>query len=137
MKEKRPSQRPSLLLFVLGLSLTLSLMVSNNLQAQEEPLPENSGMAGPSEADIEAQQGMDIEEGLEPETAPEVTESQQSFENKKAEEELEIEKEKADAQEEMAEAAYDESLEPTVAVEPYTEGAAMEVRPVVEPEVVE
>jgi len=102
----------------LPLSAALALTITCSLlMAQEEPLPENQGIAGPDQGDIAAEQGMDIEEGLEPQPAPEVSEAQQSFENKKAEQDQEIKQEKADAEAEEAEAAYDESFEPEAPVE--------------------
>lgn len=98
--------------------IAIALFVSSPLGlAQEEPLPENGGIAGPSQADIEALQGEDIEEGLEPETAPETNEAQQSFENKKAEQDQEIKQEEADAQMEEANAEYNQSLEPEAVTE--------------------
>jgi hypothetical protein len=112
----------------LPLSVAIMIAMTCSLTlAQDEPLPENPGIAGPDQGDIEAQQGMNIEEGLAPEEAPEVNEAQQSFENNKAEEELEIEKEKADAEKEEADTEYNESFEPE-------EPVAVEGGTVVEPE---
>lgn len=114
----------------LPLSIAMMLVVSVSLAlAQEEPLPENPGIAGPDQGDTQAEQGLDIEEGLTPEEAPTVSEAQQSFENNKAEEDLEIQKEKADAEQEEADAAYSESFQPEEPME------GVENEAVVEPEV--
>jgi hypothetical protein len=122
MKNSKSSYKLPLSIALL-LTITCSLLV-----AQEGPLPENPGIAGPDQADNEAQEGMDIEEGLNPVPAPEVSEAQQSFANDKAEEDEEIKKEEADAEKEEADAEYTESFEPEEPITPVDGEAVVEPR---------
>jgi hypothetical protein len=93
----------------IGLSLTLAaclavLALGNQAKAQDEPVPENPEISSPTEGDNLAQEGMAIEEGLEPVPAPKVSEAAQSFADQKGEADLNVENQEANLEEAQTEA---------------------------------
>jgi hypothetical protein len=107
----------------IALFLTASLYCFNLNAEEPEEVPSNPEIAGATEGDEQALEGMRVEEGL-GESEPEgLTEGQRSYIDNKAQEDEEIKKEEADAEVDAAEAQEVEAEEA-----PFEE-------PLVEPEV--